>query len=143
MRCVLHQSPTQLRLDVSACLQEPEAQQQVQQARLAVLQSASRARVSKLLLEVDLGSLAECHRIATTAQLQDVLSQVQQRQEAAEALQAAADKVQQQQQKGQGQEEGGTNGVPVDLQLQLTACLRRVEELCRPGGSPAAVARPC
>lgn len=118
-------------------MQEPEAQKQVEQARLAVLQAASRSRINKLLLDFDLDSLAECQRIATTAQLgQDMLDQVQQRQEAAAALQAAADKLQQQQE----QQDDGTDNVAADLQLQLAVCLKKVEELCRPGASAAAVA---
>lgn len=118
-------------------MQDPEVQLQVQQARLAVLQAASRARLNKLLLEVDGGSLAECQRIATEAQLgQDVLDQVQQRQEAAQAMQAAADAVQQ---CLQLQQQGGTEDVPADLRMQLAACLSRVEELCKPGGVVAAL----
>jgi hypothetical protein len=121
-------------------MQEPEAQKQVEQARLAVLQSASRSRINKLLLDFDLDSLAECQRIASTAQLgQDVLDQVQKKQEAAAALQAAADKLQQQQQQ-QEQQDDGTENVAADLQLQLAVCLKKVEELCRPGASAAAVA---
>lgn len=118
-------------------MQEPEAQKQVEQARLAVLQAASRSRINKLLLDFDLDSLAECQRIATTAQLgQDMLDQVQQRQKAAAALQAAADKLQQQQE----QQDDVTDNVAADLQLQLAVCLKKVEELCRPGASAAAVA---
>jgi hypothetical protein len=114
------------------CVQEPEARQQAQQARLAVLQEASRARLKKLLHHFDSDSLAECHSLATKAQLgQDVLQQVQQVQAAADALQAAAEAVLQYEQ--QQPQQAASEGVPADLQQQLVASLKHAEGLCKPG----------
>jgi hypothetical protein len=119
-------------LHACVCVQEPEARQQEQQARLAVLQEASRARLKKLLYHFDSDSLAECHNLVMTAQLgEDVLQQVQQVQSAAEALQAAAEAVLQYEQ--QQPQQTASEGVPADLQQQLAASLRHAEGLCKPG----------
>lgn len=112
-------------------VQDPETQRQVQQARLAVREEASRARLHKLLRVVDPANLAECHNIATSAQLgQEVLGQVEQLQATAQALQAAVEAVQQHQQQHEDTEEG----VPPGLQSELGVCLKNIEALCKPGG---------
>jgi hypothetical protein len=95
-----------------------------------VRQEATRARLGKMLNIVDPDSLAECHRLATSAQLdQEVLGQVQQLQAGAESLQAALVAVQQYQR--QQLDEGAS--LPADLQAELAASLRRVQGLCKPG----------
>lgn len=93
-------------------------------------QVATRARLGKMLKVVDPDSLEECHRLATLAQLdQQMLGQVQQLQAGAESLQAALVAVQQ----CQRQQLDGDAAVLADLQAELSASLRRVEGLCKPG----------
>lgn len=123
---------------VLCCFQDPETQRQVQQARLAVHQEATRARLGKMLNVVDPDSLAECHRLATSAQLgQEVLGQVQQLQAGAESLQAAVAAVQQYQRQQLDEDEA----VPGDLQAEFAASLRKVEALCKPGKREAGYER--
>lgn len=116
--------------------QDPGTQQLVQQARLAVLQEATRARLAKQLRCADPDSLQECQQLAADAQLgADVLGRVQAMQHASTALQAAVEKLKQQQQK-QKQGVGVGDGVGSDtseLQAQLKAAHKQVEELCKPG----------
>lgn len=104
-------------------------------AWLLLQQEAARACLHKQLRVVDADSLAECHRLATSAQLgQDILGQVQELQAAAQLLQAAVDAVQaHRQQQQQQQQDATTTGVPAGAQAELAASLRKIEELCKPG----------
>lgn len=122
-------------------VQDADTIQQVQQARLAVLQQGSRVRVKQLLRVADLDSLAEAYRAATDAQLgQQVLAQVQTMQAAAEVLQGAVQQVQQQRQQqaeaaGAAAAAGGVAAVSLQkAQEQLGSALRRMEGLSKPAG---------
>lgn len=132
----------QLRPGLRCCgLQDPTAQAEVAHARLLLQQEAARARLHKQLRVVDADSLAECHRLATSAQLgQDILGQVQELQAAAQLLLAAVDAVQAHQQ----QQQDATTGVPAGAHAGLAASLHKIEEhLVRKGSRPGITTSTC